>query len=75
MLSTDFNKQLSKIKNFMKNILLSLLVMTFWVTTSGQSLKHKDILFYTRNGKGYIHNNIPAAANCFDSLSKVYGFN
>ena len=59
----------------MKNILLSLLVMTFWVTTSGQSLKHKDILFYTSNGKGYIHNNIPAAVNCFDSLSKVYGFN
>ncbi len=59
----------------MKNIILSLLVLAFYVTVSGQSLKHKNILFYTRNGKGYIHNNIPAAVHCFDSLSKVYGFN
>lgn len=40
----------------------------------GQPLKGKSIILYTKNGKGYVHDNIPAAMHCFDSLSRKFGF-
>jgi uncharacterized protein len=34
----------------------------------------KRVLLYTKNGKGYIHDNIPNAVKCFDSLAVVHKF-
>lgn len=39
-----------------------------------QSLKGKSILLFTKNGKGYVHDNIAAANHCFDSLSSRFAF-
>ncbi len=56
------------------------LFILFWFASDayegiGQSLNNKNVLLYTRNGKGYIHDNIPNAVHLFDSLSKVLRFN
>lgn len=32
------------------------------------------VLVYTKNGKGYVHDNIPAAVSCIQKLGKQYGF-
>lgn len=37
------------------------------------SQKGKQMLVYTRNGAGYVHDNIPNAIKCLDSLAKVLG--
>ena len=34
-----------------------------------------SVLVYTKNGKGYVHDNIPAAVSCIQKLGKQYGFN
>ena len=36
--------------------------------------KNVTVLVYTKNGKGYIHDNIPAAVSCIQKLGKQYGF-
>jgi len=32
------------------------------------------VLVYTKNGKGYVHDNIPSAVSCIQKLGKQYGF-
>lgn len=39
-----------------------------------QNLSGLKVLLFTKNGKGYVHDNIPAAKRCFDSLAKKLGF-
>lgn len=34
-----------------------------------------SVLVYTKNGKGYVHDNIPSAVSCIQKLGKQYGFN
>lgn len=36
--------------------------------------KKLSVLVYTKNGKGYVHNNIPGAVNCIRQLGRQYGF-
>lgn len=36
--------------------------------------KNINVLVYTKNGKGYVHDNIPAAVSCIQKLGKQYGF-
>ncbi len=36
--------------------------------------KKVSVLVYTKNGKGYVHDNIPSAVSCIQKLSKQYGF-
>jgi type 1 glutamine amidotransferase len=36
--------------------------------------KKINVLVYTKNGKGYVHDNIPAAVSCIQQLGKQYGF-
>lgn len=36
--------------------------------------KKVKVLVYTKNGKGYVHDNIPNAVNCIQKLSKQHGF-
>ena len=33
-----------------------------------------NVLVYTKNGKGYVHDNIPSAVSCIQKLGKQYGF-
>ena len=36
--------------------------------------KKVSVLIYTKNGKGYVHDNIPSAVSCIQKLGKQYGF-
>lgn len=36
--------------------------------------KNIKVLVYTKNGKGYVHDNIPYAVACFKKLGQQYGF-
>lgn len=36
--------------------------------------KKVTVLVYTKNGKGYVHGNIPSAVNCIQQFGKHYGF-
>ncbi|WP_207510554.1 ThuA domain-containing protein [Longitalea luteola] len=36
--------------------------------------KKLAVLVYTKNGKGYVHANIPAAVSCLQQLGRQYGF-
>ena len=36
--------------------------------------KKVNVLVYTKNGKGYVHDNIPSAVNCIQQFGKKYGF-
>ena len=36
--------------------------------------KKVKVLVYTKNGKGYIHDNIPSAVRCIEKLGSQYGF-
>lgn len=60
--------------------LLSLLILVMVVTgsqlyarTDGK-LKGSRVLVYTKNGKGYVHDNIASAVICIQTLAKQNGF-
>lgn len=36
--------------------------------------KKVRVLVYTKNGKGYVHDNIPSAVSCIQKLGRQYGF-
>ena len=36
--------------------------------------KKVSVLVYTKNGKGYVHDNIPSAVSCIQQLGKQHGF-
>ena len=36
--------------------------------------KNVQVLVYTKNGKGYVHDNIPSAVACIQKLGKEHGF-
>jgi len=36
--------------------------------------KKVAVLVYTKNGKGYVHDNIPSAVSCIQNLGRQYGF-
>jgi uncharacterized protein len=36
--------------------------------------KNEQVLVYTKNGKGYVHDNIPFAVACIQKLGKEHGF-
>lgn len=40
----------------------------------GVNLKNVHVLVYTKNGKGYVHDNIPSAVRCIQQLGKQHGF-
>ena len=43
-------------------------------SNGGVNWKKVKVLVYTKNGKGYVHENIPHAVACFEKLGKQYGF-
>lgn len=59
-------------------IALSFVFLIFCCASSfGQNQvnwKNVRVLVYTKNGKGYVHDNIPSAVSCIQKLGKQYGF-
>ncbi len=51
-------------------------IFIWFVLTPGftQNLSGIKVLLYTKNGKGYVHDNIPHAIRCFDSLARKHRF-
>ena len=67
----------------MKNHLLLILLTFFFAAIShpifSQTAKKVDwknlhVLVYSKNGKGYVHDNIPSAVACIQNLGKTQGF-
>jgi type 1 glutamine amidotransferase len=56
----------------MKTIFLFL--FTGFVFVSEAQMKKMRVLVYTKNGAGYVHDNIPSAVACFQALSKEHKF-
>jgi uncharacterized protein len=47
---------------------------TKWERDGDVNWKKIKILIYTKNGKGYVHENIPFAVKCIQKLGEQYGF-
>ncbi|MEP7267582.1 MAG: ThuA domain-containing protein [Saprospiraceae bacterium] len=58
----------------MQKILIISLILFYTTILAGSSFSQKKVLLYTKNGKGYVHDNIPNAISMFDSLSKMMHF-
>ena len=57
-------------------IAFSFFIQPGWCQKLNDKIDWKKIkvLVYTKNGKGYVHENIPSAVACFEKLGKQYGF-
>jgi len=62
-------------KLFISLLLLCLVLVTVNAcATDNVNWKKVKVLVYTKNGKGYVHENIPSAVNCIQKLGQQYGF-
>jgi type 1 glutamine amidotransferase len=57
----------------MKSLLLFILFVVFSLSITAQ-LKNKHVLIFTKNGKGYVHENIPASIAALQKLGIENGF-
>ena len=57
----------------MKSLLAFILFVVFSLTITAQ-LKNKHVLIFTKNGKGYVHENIPASIAALQKLGIENGF-
>src|SRR5436189_3323724 len=67
--------------NMRKEIIISIVVLALLAcstakqsTSASPDWKKVSVLVYTKNGKGYVHQNIAAASAAIQSLSRQYGF-
>lgn len=70
---------MSMIKTLTGRLTISLLLIAFsGVHAHGQkktpNWKKVNVLIYTKNGKGYVHDNIPYAVDCIKKLAAQHGF-
>lgn len=66
-------------KRFNSAIVVFCLLFVFALTDCAKSQervnwKNVNVLVYTKNGKGYVHDNIPSAVSCIQKLGKEHGF-
>ena len=64
-------------KSINRIFLLCFLSLFFFTSLSAQekfNWKKVNVLIYTKNGKGYVHDNIPSAVKCIQQFGKQYGF-
>ena len=54
--------------------LLLLVSFAFLKTAHGTDLKRAHVLVYTKNGKGYVHDNIPSAVEALKKLGREHKF-
>jgi uncharacterized protein len=64
------------IKTIIASALLAIFSFSVTITLSQEKLNWKKVavLVYTKNGKGYVHDNIPSAVACIQQLGKQNGF-
>lgn len=55
-------------------LLISPLVISTVNAQKPVNWKKVSVLVYTKNGKGYVHENIPSAVKCIQDLGKQHGF-
>lgn len=55
-------------------VLLALIIFSLPVVAQKVNWKNVKVLVYTKNGKGYVHDNIPFAAKAIKDFGKQYGF-
>jgi type 1 glutamine amidotransferase len=66
----------------MSRFLITLLCLLTWLLATAGEIPPRDginwkkvrVLVYTKNGKGYVHDNIPNAVQCIRKLGQEYGF-
>lgn len=66
----------------MKPFTYKILLCLFLMLATGSQVHADDkvdwkkvkALVYTKNGKGYVHDNIPSAVSCFQRIGQQYGF-
>jgi type 1 glutamine amidotransferase len=64
-------------KSINRTLLLCFFSFLIFTTISAQekfNWKKVNVLIYTKNGKGYVHDNIPSAVACIQQFGKQYGF-
>ena len=62
---------------FLKTLFLvsfSIAITSLEAQRGNRILKNKTVLIFTKNGKGYVHENIPSSIAAFQKLGKDYGF-
>lgn len=55
-------------------VITAFILVVTTVNAQSVSFKNVKILVYTKNGKGYVHDNIPSAIACIQKLGKEQGF-
>ncbi|WP_266368737.1 ThuA domain-containing protein [Tellurirhabdus rosea] len=57
-------------------VLLTFLTLSTTLSQAGDGVNWKKVkvLVYTKNGKGYVHDNIPFAVQCIQQLGREHGF-
>ena len=55
-------------------ILLTIILFSIYSLTITAQLKNKHVLIFTKNGKGYVHENIPASVAALQKLGIENGF-
>ena len=65
-----------KIKVILQVLTIALFINVFALRAFSQTPNWKNVkvLVYTKNGKGYVHDNIPYAVTCIQKLGKENGF-
>ena len=59
----------------MKRLLILLLILGLFAAEAQKSkLLNSKVLVYTKNGPGYVHDNIPSAVACIQKLAKEHHF-
>lgn len=61
-------------KKFTALVLLIFVMQSQLFSQEKVEWKKVNVLIYTRNGKGYVHDNIPSAVACVQKLASRYGF-
>ena len=54
--------------------ILSFTVLTVSAIAQSKALKKAHVMVYTKNGKGYVHDNIPSAVEAIKKLGSSIGF-
>ena len=55
-------------------LLVGLFTFSSALISEGQNLKNKKVLVYTKNGEGYVHDNIPFAVKSIEKMGEEQGF-
>src|SRR5688500_4784136 len=64
---------MEKLKALFVCLLLSFITLQIFAQQK-VNWKKITVLVYTKNGKEYVHDNIPAAVSCIQNLGRQYGF-